>query len=179
MGRPWSQRARQTLALVLLGTLAACNTAPPQEGFRDPAALIGATSRYDAARFAGDWQVRAAFPGDGDLQAVRFARQGPSFVEHRQSCDATGLCAPRRVLWEASEQGPGRYKLRARQGGAEKALWVLWVDEGFRTAVIGAPDGRYGWILDREASGGADRIAAAQQILDFNGYDIGALQIRR
>ena len=181
MGLLRFQKGRKAVAVLLLGALAACNSAPPpqQEGFRDPDALIGATSRYDAARFAGEWKVRAAFPGDGDLRAVSFAPQGPSFIEHRQSCDAAGLCEDRRDLWSATEQGPGRYALRAAVGGAERALWVLWVDEGFRTAVIGAPDGRYGWILDRQATGGADRIAAAQEILDFNGYDVGALQFRR
>ena len=51
--------------------------------------------------------------------------------------------------------------------------------EGFRTAVIGSPEGGYGWILDRRATGGEDRITAAQEILDFNGYDLSALQMRR
>ncbi len=181
MGRLWRQSVRLTLAAFLLGGLVACNSAtpPPEAGFRDPEVLIGATSRYDAARFAGDWQVRAAFPGDGDLRAVSFVPQGPTFVEHRQLCDAASRCEDRRALWVATEQGPGRYTLRAAADGAERALWVLWVDEGFRTAVVGTPDGRYGWILDRQITGGADRIAAAREILDFNGYDVGALQVRR
>ena len=171
---------RRALLALICTTLAACGTAPVPEpaGFRDPAALIGATSRYDADRFAGAWQVRGAFPGDGDLRAVTFAPQGPTFVETRETCDSTGVCAPRRVVWAATQEGPGRYLLRAAAGGAERALWVLWVDEDFRTAVIGTPQGGYGWILDRAATGGEDRMVAAREILSFNGYDLRALQMR-
>ncbi|WP_247744701.1 lipocalin family protein [Sulfitobacter sp. R18_1] len=166
--------------LLLLAALAACSgdEAPPsQTGFRDAEALIGATSRYDAARFGGEWQVRAAFPGDADLKAVTFAPEGPSLIEQRQICDSAG-CRNTRTLWALSAEGPGRYTMRAAVGGAERPFWVLWVDEGFRTAVIGSPDGGYGWILDRQATGGEDRIAAAQEILAFNGYDLAALEIR-
>lgn len=66
----------------------------------------------------------------------------------------------------------GRYALRDPSGTADRTLWVLWVDDGFRTAAVGTPDGRWGWILDRSTSGGADRIAAAREVLDFNGYDL-------
>ena len=182
MGNSLIQKGRKAFAVLLLAALAACGNAPPPQtevGYRNSDALIGATSRYDAARFAGEWQVRAAYSGDSNLRAVTFAPQGPTFIEHRRSCDAAGVCADRRDLWAATEQGPGRYALRAAAGGAERALWVLWVDEGFRTAVIGTPDGRYGWILDRNATGGGDRIAAAREILDFNGYDLTALQMRQ
>ena len=75
-------------------------------------------------------------------------------------------------------QGQGRYAL-SRPDGSTRTLWVLWVDEGFRTAVVGNPAGDFGWILDRSASGGADRIAAAREILDFNGYDTDQLRIRQ
>lgn len=182
MGRFASSGARRVAVLVLLGALAACNRSEPppvQTGFRNAEALIGATSRYDAARFGGDWQVRAAFPNDANLRAVTFAPQGPTLIEHRQSCDAAGICTDRRDLWALSEEGPARYTMRAAVGGAERAFWVLWVDEGFRTAVVGSPEGGYGWILDRQATGGEDRITAAQEILDFNGYDLSTLQMRR
>ncbi|UWR32495.1 lipocalin family protein [Sulfitobacter sp. W027] len=176
---PWARRAA---VLLLLGALAACNRSEPppvQTGFRNAEALIGATSRFDAARFGGDWQIRAAFPGDANLLAVTFAPQGPTLIETREACDAAGVCTDRRDLWALSEEGPGRYTMRAAVGGAERAFWVLWVDEGFRTAVVGSPEGGYGWILDRQATGGEDRITAAQEILDFNGYDLSALQMRR
>ena len=176
---PWARRAA---VLLLLGALAACNRSEPppvQTGFRNADALIGATSRYDAARFGGDWQIRAAFPGDANLLAVTFAPQGPTLIETREACDAAGVCTDRRDLWALSEEGHGRYTMPPAVGGAERALSLHWVDEGVRTAVVGSPEGGYGWILDRQATGGEDRITAAQEILDFNGYDLSALQMRR
>ena len=99
--------------------------------------------------------------------------QGPAF----QLCSQIG-CGDGGTLWLAQQQGQGRYAL-SRPDGSTRTLWVLWVDEGFRTAVVGNPAGDFGWILDRSASGGADRIAAAREILDFNGYDTDQLRIRQ
>jgi apolipoprotein D and lipocalin family protein len=53
---------------------------------------------------------------------------------------------------------------------------VLWVDEGFRTAVLGNKVGDFGWIIDRSTTGGAERITAAREILDFNGYAVQMLR---
>ena len=52
---------------------------------------------------------------------------------------------------------------------------MLWVDDDFRTAALGTPDGSLGWIIDRSATGGTDRIAAAREIMEFNGYDVSKL----
>ena len=68
--------------------------------------------------------------------------------------------------------GPGRF---AETGGRQ--FWVLWVDEGYRTAVIGTPDGSFGFVLNRDAAIPADRLEAARQVLDFNGYDVAQLQV--
>ncbi|WP_289081225.1 lipocalin family protein [uncultured Sulfitobacter sp.] len=166
------KRALLALALALL---AGCGARVPDtaHGLRDSKALIGATSRYDAERFKGPWLVRDSF-GDGVAQvALVETTQGPAF----QLCSQIG-CGDGGTLWLAQQQGQGRYAL-SRPDGSTRTLWVLWVDEGFRTAVVGNPAGDFGWILDRSASGGADRIAAAREILDFNGYDTDQLRIRQ
>ncbi len=54
---------------------------------------------------------------------------------------------------------------------------MLWVDEGYRTAVIGTPDGSFGFVLNRDAAIPADRMEAARRVLDFNGYDLAQLQV--
>jgi len=37
--------------------------------------------------------------------------------------------------------------------------------------LLGAPDGRLAWIIDRRTTGGADRIDAAVRLAAANGYD--------
>jgi apolipoprotein D and lipocalin family protein len=49
-------------------------------------------------------------------------------------------------------------------------LWILWSDFARRTMAIGTPDGSFGFILDRNPTGGEDRIAAALDILQWMGY---------
>jgi len=163
---------RAVLGLVFL---AGCAVPLPEgvQTLRDPDALIGATSRYDAARFKGPWLVRGSFDDTTSQIALVETTAGPAF----QLCVQTG-CSDGGTLWLADQKGQGRYAL-SRPDGATRDLWVLWVDEGFRTAVVGNPAGDFGWILDRQPTGGADRIIAAREILDFNGYDVSQLRIRK
>tara|TARA_R110002012_G_scaffold150440_11_gene309758 strand:- start:543 stop:1037 length:495 start_codon:yes stop_codon:yes gene_type:complete len=162
---------KMLLALILLAGCAA-PVVQQGQGYRDTNALIGATSRYDAGRFAGPWVVRGSFDLDApDRVALVQSTGGPAF----ELCDDAGDCE---VLWQARATGQGRYAL-TRPNGTTRDLWILWVDEGFRTAVVGNPAGDFGWILDRNPTGGADRITAAQEILDFNGYDISQLRMRK
>ena len=79
---------------------------------------------------------------------------------------------------QAELVGPGRLKVRFDGVPFIRGdYWVLWVDEGYRTAVVGAPDGWSGWILNRTPTIPVDRLDAARQVLDFNGYDIDRLEM--
>ena len=77
----------------------------------------------------------------------------------------------------AEVAGPGRLKVSFPTVPFAGAVdyWVLWVDEGYRTAVVGAPNGRSGWILNRDPVIPADRLQAARDVLAFNGYDLSRL----
>ena len=176
--------SRRYMVGVAVLVLAACNATAPNtgDGFRDPGALIGATSRFDEKRFVGEWHVRAAFPGDQDLSKialVRLSTGNPAFRLVKRTCKVNDTCKDSGEIWRARMLGQGRYALDDPSGGPGRQLWVLWVDEGFRTAVVGTPSGHYGWILDRSTTGGADRIKAARELLDFNGYDVSQLQVRK
>jgi apolipoprotein D and lipocalin family protein len=73
--------------------------------------------------------------------------------------------------------GPGRLEISPGSGPAGATHWVLWVDEGYRSAVVGQPDGQGGAIWDRAAAMPRDRLAAAREVLDFNGYDLAGLRL--
>ena len=55
--------------------------------------------------------------------------------------------------------------------------WVLWVDDDYRTAVVGVPSGRAGWILSRTPDLPEDRLEAARDVLAFNGYSLDDLKM--
>jgi apolipoprotein D and lipocalin family protein len=67
----------------------------------------------------------------------------------------------------------GTAVLRPKQG---EPLIAMWVDEGFRTAVLGTPSGRVGYILDRKPNPRKGRLKAATEILKFYGWDTGRLK---
>lgn len=135
--------------------------------YRNQTQPIASKALFEPMRFAGDWRVVAGYPGPDLCQGGRLSIEvtGAQFTETLRCPDRSEP----RVL-SGKSVGPGRY-----QAGAQ-TRWVLWTDEGYRTAVIGTPDGSMAWILDRTARIPADRRAAARELLDFNGYDLSRLQ---
>lgn len=107
-----------------------------------------------AARLAGDWVVRVAWPGAARHTGERI----------RLQATGGGLWLDGKAL---SPKGAGRF------GAARRPQWwVLWLDAGNRTAAIGTPRGEFGWIMDRRPAGGEDRIRAAKEIMQWMGYDM-------
>lgn len=146
------------LALGLVLALAACGG----KGYRDKGAGMSSTTRFDLARMAGDWRVVARFADAEAAEArapERFRFDGAT-VTHVTTGGAQSL--------PVAVTGPGRMRVGGR------ALWVLWVDDGFRTAAIGHPSGAYGWIMEQGA-GRADQRQAAREILAWAGYDLTRL----
>jgi apolipoprotein D and lipocalin family protein len=153
------------LALALAGCVAAPVAPPEQAVFRTAGAPFASSTRFDAARMAGDWRLVAAFSG-------RVGRLPP--VGLRLAAVSGGIEVARGGwVWPEGRYGvtgPGRL---VRDGGPE--VWVIWVDDDFRTAVLGSPDGRLGFILDRGRIS-ADRLRAAREILAWQGYDMTQLR---
>ncbi|MES2916729.1 MAG: lipocalin [Pseudomonadota bacterium] len=155
------------LAATLL--LAACAAKPPASlAFRDADAPIWSAAAFQPARVAGTWRQVAGFQPDspgckaGALEITpeaRGLRLDGSLCLAGVSQDVSGLAAP---------TGPGRLAV----AGAD--WWILWVDTDYRTMAIGTPSGRFGFVLDRGAIPG-DRLKAAREVFDFNGYRTGAL----
>ena len=160
-------------ALAALLWLAACGGAKapdPAAGpaFRDTSAPIASSLRGAASDLNGDWLVAAAYPG-GPVRAGE--RMTLELDAGGGVARITGGGAAR--LLPVVAQGRGRFEA----GGAP--WWLLWADDGFRTAAFGAPDGAHGWIMHRPGQAAADRARAAREMLDFNGYDTGALEAAR
>lgn len=153
--------------------LAACGSS-----YRDNATPITSMAVLDAERYAGLWYEVASFPtpfqsGCTNTQAdYRIIEEGRLSV--RNSCFRNGALSV--IEGSAEVVGPGRLKVRLDGVPFAADYWVLWVDEGYRTAVVGTPSGRAGWVLNRDPEIPADRLAAAEEVLRFNGYDVSQLR---
>lgn len=168
------------LAALALGACAAQVpvSVPLGPSYRDQTAPIGITSRFDAKKFEGVWYVRAGF--DPSLARMAFRMidtpKGPVMRLGAFVCDPAGVCGDYAEDLPVKRMGKGRYSVKM-PNGLSREFWVLWVDEGFRTAVLGNKAGDFGWIVDRSTKGGADRMKAAREILDFNGYNVSQLRV--
>ena len=160
--------------IVVLLLLAACAApVPPTRPYRDIAKPIYSSAVLQTGRLEGRWVQVAAFgpadggckpggaefsPGPGGLQATLRLCLGGSDVQ------SSGPLTP---------AGPGRFAVNGFAG----PWWVLWADADLRTLVVGTPSGSFGFILNRDGALPADRLAAAREILDWNGYDLGQLRV--
>lgn len=159
--------------IILLAALllAACAPGPRQvAGFRQADAPIWSAAAFSPTQIAGKWQQAAGFAArtggcaDG---ALSFAPAGDGLAVSGTLC-LDG--AVQKINGVARSTGPGRLTL-----DGQEEWWVLWVDSGYRTLAIGSPSGRFGFILDRGQLP-PDRLAAAREVFDFNGYTTAALR---
>lgn len=158
----------RTLVVVAGLTLAACAPKPVATGFRGAEVPIWSAAAFAPAQTAGSWRQVAAFQAEG----ARCSAEGVEITPEAGGLRLAGsLCLEgqmRDVSGLATPSGPGRLMV----GGEE--WWILWVDSGYRTMAVGTPSGRFGFILDRGAIPG-DRLTAAREVFDFNGYRTEAL----
>lgn len=158
---------------ILLLALAACAAPKPPEspGFRRAGTPIYSNAVFDAARLEGDWVQVAGF-GAGCRPG------GASFAAGQVR---TKLCLGGREQAFAGAfavTGPGRLALRgAAPDGIGAPWWVIWVDTDYRTLAIGTPDGSFGFLLNRGGPLPADRLTAAREIFEWNGYDLSRLTV--
>jgi apolipoprotein D and lipocalin family protein len=162
---------RLTAGLFLM--LAACM---PREiadsgGYRAAASPIYSNAAFDIRRLDGTWDQVAAFAAASQNGCLAGA------------AEFSGLPAAMRISYRLclsgqevrgngliGKTGPGRFANRGRDGIGQD-WWVLWVDEGYRTMAVGNPSGTFGFILNRGKALPADRLNAAIEVFDFNGYD--------
>jgi apolipoprotein D and lipocalin family protein len=163
-----------------LAALASCDVALGPS-YRDESVQIASSANFDASRYVGRWYEVARYPNPFQSNcAGAIAEYGPSdtpgTLSVRNTCLDTNGQATTEINGTATDEGLGRLSVRLQGVPVAAPYWVLWIDEGYRTAVVGAPNGRVGWILNRDPDIPADRLAAALEVLDFNGYDLSQLQ---
>lgn len=148
--------------------------------YRDTDTPISSQAVFDAERYTGIWHEVARFPVPFEAGCVgvtaEYQLRDNGLLSVLNICRNADGSEKSRIAGTAEIVGPGRLKVRFPSVPFVAAdYWVLWVDEGYRTAVVGAPNGRSGWILNRDPQIPADRLAAARGILEFNGYDLSRL----
>lgn len=171
---PWPFPRLSALALCLLAACAPA--APPASGsYRDSRTPIYSIAAFDPQRLPGRWIQAAAFGPETEN-----CRPGGLQVDRT----AVGLTAAMRLCLSGAQvarsgaltpTGPGRLAL----AGEAEPWWVIWVDTDYRTLVIGTPSGRFGFILNRGGELPPDRLRAAREILEWNGYDLSRLRVYR
>ena len=166
--------------LVGLLAVASCDVALGPS-YRDDSVQIASAAAFDPSRYLGRWYEVYRYPNPFQSDcAGAIAEYGlsntPGVLTVTNTClDASGQ-PTETITGTATDEGLGRLSVRLQGVPVAAPYWVLWVDEGYRTAVVGAPNGRVGWILNRDPEIPPDRLTAAREVLDFNGYDLGPLQ---
>ena len=149
--------------------------------YRDRDVQISSMAVFDPARYAGLWYKIARYDVPYERGCVgvtaRYDLRPDGTLGILNSCrDGTPDGRLKTIKGHARMVGPGRLMVSFDNVPFVAApYWVLWVDEGYRTAVVGVPSGRAGWILNREPRIPPDRLKAALQVLEFNGYDSSRL----
>lgn len=158
--------------ILLALLLASCAKPAPQvTAFRNPEVPIYSNAVMDMQGITGNWAQAATFAATDDCRtgAVLIAQGRGGLMAQGTLClggVATDVTGPLVIV------GPGR--LRAVTG---PDWWVVWADTALRTLAIGTPDGRFGFIIDRTGGLPDDRLQAARQVFDFNGYAVARLQV--
>lgn len=171
---------RLSAALLLLAGCGAAAIAP-RAGYRDAGAPFSSIALFDPARFAGTWYEIARYPvaAQAGCSAARsdYSPRPDGSLNVVNLCHEGGADGPlRRIEGRANVIGPGRLDVQFDDAPSLSApYWVLWVDESYRTAVVGVPSGEAAWILNRAPVIPPDRLSAAREILDFNGFDLSRL----
>ncbi len=155
------------LILVFMA-LASCSPPPkfvPTARFRAAQTPMYSTAEMPVSRLIGRWQQEGGFGPLDDCapRGIEFSVQG-GVVQA-----AYHLCLNGRVVQGAGPLagGQGRYRLP----DLAAPIWVLWIDGGNRSMAVGTPDGSFGMVLSKDNIP-ADRLAAAREILAWNGYDL-------
>lgn len=170
-------RVTGLLATIILAGCASRGQDP--ETFRSPGTGIYSNAVLQNDRLVGQWVQVAGFsePGAGECTAGMLDVKSASPTQLSMSANLCLGGGKVEFAGDATVSGPGRFLLsEAGPNAISEEWWILWVDDGYRTLVVGTPSGSFGMILNRDADLPKDRMQAAQEILTWNGYDLTRLR---
>lgn len=153
------------------------------ETYRDMSMPMTPVGELDVGRYTGRWYEIARFPNrfERGCEAVTadYALRKDGKISVTNACRQGAPDGPRKVAEGiARVEAPGRLSvtfvpwLPFTRGD----YWVLFVDEDYELAVVGAPKGTTGWILARNPTISAKARASAEAVLTQNGYDVSRLR---
>ena len=175
---------KRMFATLILVIVAGCTQEPvvvvPAAVYRDQSAQIASQTNVSADRMVGEWAIRQRFAVSrtptGAMSLAALPNGGLQLSILNENC-RDDVCADEEVLILLDQTGPGRWTPRGPQSALPaEELWVMWMDFDTRTAAIGTPSGEFGWIMDKNPTGGRDRITAARDIMDWFGYNMQRLE---
>lgn len=141
--------------------------------------MMSTTSRFESRAFSGEWNIIARI-GDTEARKANYrydvSRNGGLYwTLGKGRFDHHGFSG----MWNQLFKSDGTGQLVAQVNFPEfgENQLVHWVDEDFRTAVVGYASRENAWILNRTPTLRADRLQAAKDILKFNGYDLTQLKM--
>lgn len=173
---------RLAAAVLALGVLAGCansgtGVVPPETA-----------GRVDLARYQGTWYEQARLP----MFFQRDCAQSEAHYSLKEdgSIGVLNRCRTLEGEWQEAQgravaQEPGKtdklwvtfdnWFSNLLPGVAKGDYWVLYVDDDYRTALVGNPNRKYLWLLTRE-----QKVTAAQrdkllEVARSQGYDTDAL----
>ena len=165
---------RALAALFLALALAACGSS-----YRDQSVGLSSMAVFDPEKYAGLWYEVASYPTPFQAgcsgTTAEYAALDDGSLAVKNTCQKNGALSV--IEGRATVVGPGRLSVKLDGVPISAPYWVLWVDEGYRTAVVGVPSGKAGWILNRTPAIPSDRLEAAMEVLAFNGYDLPELRM--
>jgi apolipoprotein D and lipocalin family protein len=165
------------VAVALAATVAAC--ASPQPSYRSRSVEIKTVESVDLQRYAGLWYEIARYPNRFEEGCVGVTAEYQ--VRNARTIDVVNTC---HRPGEPTEVAEGVGKVVARSGARLRVTfaptwipfawgdyWILALDEGYQTALVGSPDGKYLWVLARQPAIEASRWNAMLAAAATNGYD--------
>ena len=148
--------------------------------YRDDSVPIQTVPSVDLERYQGLWYEIARFPVSFEEGCVgvtaEYTLNPDGSVKVVNTCRDGSLSAPPRTATasaEAADETGAKLKVDFVPYVPFTAgdYWVLDIDEGYQTVVVGTPSGFAGWILARQPQISEARLQRGVEALRRNGYD--------